>query len=201
MAQEQDRMRKPASSPPAATALVALGANAAFAGRPPDETLRHAFALMEARTGTVPSASRMWRTPAVPAGTGPDFVNAAARLTWAGTPEGLLSILHGIEARFGRVRQERWGPRTLDLDLIALGEAMLPDRATFDAWAALPPERQRREAPDRLILPHPRMHERAFVLIPLAEVAPDWRHPVLGRTVDEMAAALPAAARAGIAPV
>lgn len=201
MAQEQKPSPRASSGHDAATALIALGANAPFDGHAPDETLRHALARLEAETAAVARFSRLWRTPAMPAGSGPDFVNAAAVLHWGGTPGELLSILHDIEALFGRVRRDRWGPRTLDLDLIALGETVLPDRATFEAWAALPPERQRREAPDRLILPHPRMHERAFVLIPLAEVAPDWRHPVLASTIAEMSGRLPEAERAGIAPV
>jgi 2-amino-4-hydroxy-6-hydroxymethyldihydropteridine diphosphokinase len=185
----------------AATALVALGANDPFGRSMPVETLRQAIARLEEATGADLRASRMWRTPAVPAGSGPDFVNAAAALSWSRAPEELLSILHGVEAEFGRVRRDRWGPRTLDLDLLAVGERVLPDRATFQVWADLPADRQSREAPERLILPHPRMHERAFVLIPLAEVAPDWRHPVLDRSVAGMAGALPAAARAGLAPM
>jgi 2-amino-4-hydroxy-6-hydroxymethyldihydropteridine diphosphokinase len=143
----------------------------------------------------------MWRTPAVPAGSGPDFVNAAAALDWSAEPGELLSILHGVEADFGRIRRDRWGPRTLDLDLVAVGQCVLPDLATFEAWSDLPRDRQMSEAPGHLILPHPRMHERAFVLVPLAEVAPDWCHPVLGRSVAEMAESLPTSARAGLAPM
>jgi 2-amino-4-hydroxy-6-hydroxymethyldihydropteridine diphosphokinase len=113
----------------------------------------------------------------------------------------MLALLHRVEAVFGRRREMRWGGRTLDLDLIAMGARILPDRAGFEAWRSLTPEAQQSHAPDRLILPHPRLHERAFVLVPLAEVAPDWVHPVLGCSVREMLAALPEAARDTVEPL
>ena len=84
------------------------------------------------------------------------------------------------------------------LDLLASGGAVLPDAATARAWMALAPDRQGTEAPDALVLPHPRLHERGFVLAPLAEIAPDWVHPLLGLSVRQMLAALSAAALDGI---
>ncbi len=116
-------------------------------------------------------------------------------------PREILNTLHAVEADFGRQRVQRWGSRVLDLDLLAVGDEVLPDRAGFEAWRGLSLERQRQEAPDELILPHPRLHERGFVLVPLADVAPDWRHPVLGRTVAEMLAALPPEALEDIVPL
>jgi 2-amino-4-hydroxy-6-hydroxymethyldihydropteridine diphosphokinase len=78
---------------------------------------------------------------------------------------------------------------------------VLPDAGTVRRWLDLSAADQARLAPDELILPHPRMRERAFVLAPLAEVAPDWRHPLLGLSVAEMLASLPAAARAELRPL
>ena len=78
----------------------------------------------------------------------------------------------------------------LDLDLLAAGSTILPDTNTLDTWMSLPSETQRIRAPDQLILPHPRLHERAFVLVPLLDVAPFWRHPVLNRTVAELCASI-----------
>ncbi len=112
--------------------------------------------------------------------------------------ESALAALHRIEAAFGRDRAGRWAPRRLDIDLIAMGDAVRPDRATQALWRDLPPERQAREAPGALILPHPRMQDRPFVLVPMAEVAPDWRHPLTGLTVREMLSRLPDGATEGI---
>ena len=188
---------------PAKQALVAFGSNLPEAGQPPEATISAAIAQLALLGAADLRVSRMFRSPCFPPGAGPDYVNAAASMTWrhAVPASEILANLHEIEARFGRERQQRWGMRTLDLDLLALGDSVLPDAATQDHWRNLPADAQRRLAPDRLILPHPRLQDRAFVLVPLCEVAPDWVHPRLGLSVVQMRALLSQADIAEVTPL
>lgn len=183
------------------TFLIALGANLPSAVGRPEQTLAAALKSMSEQGFTLLAVSRFYRSPAFPAGSGPDYVNACAVVGAKASPEQVLAKLHVIEETLGRIRTERWQARKIDLDLIAADQTVRPDAEGQAAWRALPLERQMHETPAELILPHPRLQDRAFVLIPLAEIAPGWRHPATGRTVAEMAAALPEAEKAALVPL
>ena len=172
-------------------ALIALGGNLGSTHGRPEEILRRALEALAAPDIKITAVSRFFRTPCFPPGAGPDFVNAAAVILTHLTPDVLLERLHAVEAELGRVRNNRWEARVVDLDLLAMGDRVLPDAATLDHWITLPLEVQTQRAPDRLILPHPRIQDRGFVLVPLADVAPEWHHPTLDQTVTEMLEALP----------
>jgi 2-amino-4-hydroxy-6-hydroxymethyldihydropteridine diphosphokinase len=131
--------------------------------------------MIDSRLGPVVRASRVYETdPVGPAEQG-RYLNQVVLLWTSKAPREMLAHLLEIEADLGRSRGTRWGPRTIDLDLLLCGEQV---------WGGA-----------ELTVPHPRLHERSFVLVPLSEVLPDWRHPLLGRNVMEMLAGL---ARGGI---
>jgi 2-amino-4-hydroxy-6-hydroxymethyldihydropteridine diphosphokinase len=182
-------------------ALVAVGSNVSFRKADVGSTVIDAIHAVVEESGVIRTQSRLFRTPAFPAGSGPDFVNAAFSVQTALDPETFLERLHDVEQRFGRRRDQRWGPRTLDLDLIAMDDVILPDAKTHARWVEMDLDEQLSSVPDQLILPHPRLQDRAFVLVPLSEVAPDWRHPVLGLSVKQMCAALSDKARAEVQPL
>lgn len=150
--------------------LIALGANLPSTAGNPADTLVSALRTLDTRNITVKRQSGFYRSVAWPNPADPAFVNAVAAVRTDLSPEALLARLHDVEAKFGRFRSYANAPRTLDLDLL-----------DYDGLVQIgPPE-----------LPHPRMEGRAFVLLPLREVVPDWHHPVSGETVDALISRLP----------
>ncbi|APO85724.1 2-amino-4-hydroxy-6-hydroxymethyldihydropteridine diphosphokinase [Donghicola sp. JL3646] len=171
--------------------LIALGSNVTSLSSSPEQLLSESMDEISKSVGKIYFRSKNYRTPCFPAGAGPDFANAVIRVETELDIPGILEALHRIEADFGRVRTVRWGQRTLDLDLLAADDVVCPDEATLNQWINLSLDRQMAETPDQLLLPHPRLQDRAFVLVPMADVAPDWKHPILAKTVLEMLEQLP----------
>ena len=151
--------------------LIGLGANLPSAVGAPRRTLEAALRRLETKGVRVIARSRWYRTAPVPVSDQPWFVNAVVHVETALDPAALLGLLRQIEQEFGRQRTVLNAARTLDLDII-----------DFDGRIE--------DTPD-LVLPHPRMQDRAFVLLPLAEIAPDWRHPEAGKTAEALISALP----------
>jgi 2-amino-4-hydroxy-6-hydroxymethyldihydropteridine diphosphokinase len=139
----------------------------------PEATMERAVNLIRLRGIPVTSVSSNWLTEPVGGPPGQNwFVNRVIILTSDLTTIQIYRVISDIESLLGRVREERWGPRLIDLDLLFRDQEVL-------------------ELPE-LIVPHPLLHERGFVLHPLSEVAPDWVHPLLGLSVTELVARLPA---------
>lgn len=147
-------------------AYIALGSNL---GDSRQQVLDAMDALAKLPDTRLLQRSHLYRTPPWGVLTQPPFINAAAALDTSLSPHDLLDALLAIEHHAGRVRAERNGPRTLDLDLLHMDDVQLDD--------------------ERLTLPHPRIAERAFVLLPLNDIAPDLRLPGQGRVADLLAAA------------
>ncbi|BCW89072.1 2-amino-4-hydroxy-6-hydroxymethyldihydropteridine pyrophosphokinase [Alphaproteobacteria bacterium SO-S41] len=141
--------------------LIALGANQPSIAGPPSATLRAALAALAEEGVKVTAVSRFYSSPAWPDPADPPYVNAVVQAETNLTQRQLMDLLHRIEARFGRERRAVNAPRTLDLDIVDY-------RGRVESPAQGP------------VLPHPRAHQRVFVLAPLLDVAPDWVHPALG---------------------
>jgi 2-amino-4-hydroxy-6-hydroxymethyldihydropteridine diphosphokinase len=164
------KMTDPEGSPGETPQIfIALGANISSLSGPPEATLKAALTALEERGLRVLAVSRFHQTQAWPNPADPVFTNAVARIETELQPFALLGLLHEVETAFGRKRSLANGPRSLDLDLIDYRGVVM--RGALE-------------------LPHPRMADRRFVLEPLAEIAPGWRHPVSGRTVEALLGAL-----------
>ncbi len=150
--------------------LIGIGGNLSSRFGSPQQGLPCALEMLCAQAATLSACSPWYGARAVPVSDQPDFVNAVASIETDLPPGDLLDLMHRVERQFGRVRGSVNAARTLDLDLLAY------DHICQEA------------APE---LPHPRMYQRAFVLLPLCDLAPDWRHPVLKRTARELLQALP----------
>jgi 2-amino-4-hydroxy-6-hydroxymethyldihydropteridine diphosphokinase len=151
--------------------VVALGANCPGVWGTPAQTIAHALGEIERANIEVKAMSPLYRTEAIGRARQPAYVNAVALIDTSLPPEALLRVLKEIERKAGRRGGSPWGPRTLDIDIIDYD-------GLVRHWRGRQPEFTR-AGRRPLVLPHPLAHERPFVLGPLLDVAPNWRHPVL----------------------
>lgn len=171
--------------------FLGLGGNLPFAGKLPIETIAAAVQQLEIAGVKVVGASSAYDSSPVPATDQPDFTNAVIAADTHLSAGDLLAVCKSVERLFGREPGERWSARTLDIDILAYGELVTPEP---DVWRQLSENYDPEAKPIDLALPHLRMHLRAFALAPFVDVAPNWQHPVLGKTAKELLADVEAAA-------
>lgn len=180
------------------TYVIAFGGNMPSDAGSPAPTIIKSLSFLKVNGCLIRAVSRFFETPVYPAGAGPDYVNAVALVDSNLPPSAFLDLCHNVEQRLGRTRDLRWGQRTIDIDVIACDDAVVPTGAEQTRWRMLTPQQQATLVPDDLILPHPRLQDRAFVLVPMCDIAPDWCHPLLKRSARQMMQALAEDQFAGI---
>lgn len=161
--------------------FIALGSNLSFEDLTPVQILRRSVERIRDLGMEIKSASSIYETPPFPVSDQPNFANAVIEVKTELPANAVLDACLKIEHGFARERATRWGARTLDLDLLAYDDQIVPNRNRWMELAALDDA----DIAD-LVVPHPRLHKRMFVLLPLMEIAPDWCHPVFMRTSDVM---------------
>jgi 2-amino-4-hydroxy-6-hydroxymethyldihydropteridine diphosphokinase len=171
-------------------AFVAFGGNVVSSVGTPKETILAALRELECDSLEVLKISNFYSTPAFPFGSGPDFVNAVASIQTDKNAEELLMKFHKVESIFDRTRFYRWAPRPIDIDLLAFEDRIHPSKSEFLKWSNLTITEQIARVPTQLILPHPRIQDRAFVLIPFVDVSKNWVHPVFKKSLNQMLGAL-----------
>lgn len=172
------------SHAPTADVLIGLGANVPGPAGAPAETLAAAVAGLRGAVA-VEKVSRPLANPAYPEGAGPEFLNLALLGRTTLSPEELLEMLLEVERKLGRVRERVWEARPIDIDLLSYGDLVTAGFWQAAARGDVPPD------PPAFILPHPRLHYRRFVVGPIAEIAPEWRHPALGIAAKALLERLP----------
>ncbi len=164
--------------------LIGLGGNIPSHIGSPIDTIERALAILERKDDILISAkSAMYQTAPVPVSDQPDFINMAVRIETELSAQSLLALFQRIEVGCGRKPGERWSARTLDIDLLAYGNKILPSE---DVWQQVVDDKDPAAFLPEPVVPHPRLHKRAFVLVPLLEVAPNWRHPKLKKSVQQL---------------
>lgn len=165
--------------------FLSLGSNLSHEGALPATLLQQAVGTLQENGVRLVVASSLYETPPFPVSDQPNYVNAVIEVSTKLTPEALLQVCLNVEAQYGRERSVRWGARTLDIDLLSYDDLILPDMAT---WQRTAKNNDSNAIMPALVLPHPRLHQRDFVLVPMLEIAANWRHPVYLKTIEDLTA-------------
>ena len=165
--------------------LIGLGSNSDSDHRICISIIDDALSLLKNQGVRILKKSSWWESRAVPVGSGPNYINGVIEVSSSLLPNPLLSLLKRIEKNTGRRLGKRWAPREIDLDLLACGQMIYPSVKIFKRWSNLPVAAQKTTEPKHLIIPHPRIQDRLFVLLPLDEVCTYWTHPLFKKTASE----------------
>jgi len=166
--------------------LIALGSNLEKQNLSKLEIINTALGYFSHVNIILIKLSSFWESRSYPDRSQPNFINAVTEVHSELNPYQILHELKIIEKKMGRKNKTRWGNRVLDLDIIGSGSTILPNNSEFNKWLKMPLQKQIKIQPNELILPHPRIQDRLFVLKPLDEVDPLWTHPVLNKTPLEL---------------
>jgi len=163
--------------------LVGFGGNLVSPVGKPIETIRTAIKMLEFKGLKTIDISSFFETKPVPVSDQPDFINCALKAETLLSATALLALFQETEKALGRKAGERWCARTLDIDLLGYGESIFPDQKK---WQAVVGDANPAATLEEPVVPHPRLHKRAFVLLPLLDIAPDWVHPVEQKSIVEL---------------
>jgi len=163
--------------------LIGFGGNLNSAIGKPRQTMKRALSLLGAEGVAVTCVSAIYNSIPVPASAQPDFINIVVRAKTCLSPPEVLTLFQKIEVGCGRKPAERWSARTLDIDLLSFDTKILP---SLSQWIEVTSDTDVTATLAEPVVPHPRLHKRAFVLVPMMDIAPEWVHPVLKKTVAEL---------------
>lgn len=146
--------------------ILALGSNLSFNNNTPEENINSAYQFITNNDIKILKRSHIYKSEAYPNKSDPLFCNSAISIETDLKPEELLNVILDVEKKFGRERKKKNNPRTLDIDIISYDNLILNEN-------------------DKLVIPHPHLHKRLFVLLPLKDISQEWKHPVFLKTTQE----------------
>ena len=184
-----------------AECLIAYGTNLPGPFGSSSQTILKALDELQLEGFVLIKKSRQYSSAAFPDKEKPRYLNGCIKVQAKMKPLEVLDRLKIIEKKMGRLTEQRWGSRVCDLDLLSFDNELYPNLKTFNYWMTLGLQDQIIEKPLGLLLPHPRIQDRAFVLKPLVDIAPNWRHPVLDLTAEEMLDSIPGVQKEDVVPI